>query len=63
MESVAKVVLLKSGELTSGGGIPSGELISLGEENGFGNVLDIALARRFSLRVSSETSDDEGHVS
>ena len=63
MESVAKVVLLKSGELTSGGGIPSGELISLGEENGFGNVLDIALTRRFSLWVSSETSDDEGHVS
>ena len=33
MESVTEVVLLKSGKLTSGGGIPSGELISSGEEN------------------------------
>ena len=35
MEYVADVVLLKSRELTSGGGIPSGELISLEEENSF----------------------------
>ena len=60
MDSVAEVVLLKS---TSGGGILSGELISSREENGFGNVLDAALTRKFSLRVSSGTSDDNGHVS
>ena len=63
MESVAEIVLLKSGELTSGGGKPSGELISSGEENGLGNVLDAALAWRFFLRVSLGTSDSEGHVS
>ena len=34
MKSVAEVVLLKSGELTSERGIPSGELISSREENG-----------------------------
>jgi len=60
-ESVADVVLLKSGELTSGGGIPSGELISSREENVFGNVLNTTLTRRFSLWVSSGTSDGEGH--
>ena len=63
MESVAEVVLLKSRELTSGGGILSGELISSRKENGFQNVLDAALARRFSLRVSSGTFDGEGHMS
>ena len=63
MESVAEVVLLNSGELTSGGGIPSGELLSSGEKSGFRNVLNSALARRFSLRVSSRASDDESHVS
>ena len=49
MEFVTEVVLLKSGELTSEGGIPSGELIFSEEENGFGNILDAALTRRFSL--------------
>jgi len=61
MKFVTKVVLLKSGELTSEGGIPSGESIFSGE-NDFGNVLDAALARRFFLRVSSGTSEGEGHV-
>ena len=56
MESVIEVILLKSGELTSRRGIPSGELI-------FGNVLDAALARRLSFRVSSGTSDGESHMS
>jgi len=63
MKYVAEVVLLKSGELTSIGEIPSGELISSREENDLGNVLDTALSRRFSLRVSSGTFDDESHVS
>jgi len=40
-----------------------GELISLGEKNGLENVLDAAFGRRFSLRVSSRTSDGESHVS
>ena len=57
MKSVAEVVLLRLGELTSRGGIPSGE------ENGLRNVLDAALAWRFFLRVSLGTSDSEGHVS
>ena len=63
MESIIEVVLLKSEELTSEGGIPSGELFFSGKENSFGNVLDAALARRFSLRLSSETSDGEAHIS
>ena len=63
MTSIAEVILLKLRELTSRGGIPLGELISLGEENGLGNALDAALTRRFSLRVSSETSDGESHMS
>ena len=63
MESVAEVVLLKSGELTSGGRTPLGKLISSGEENGLGNVLNATLARRFSLRVSLGNSDGEGHLS
>ena len=45
------------GELTSGGGILSGELIFAGEENGLENVLDAALARIFSLSVFSGTSE------
>ena len=63
MEPVAEVGLLKLGELTLGGGIFSGNLISSGEENDLGNVLDTAFARRFSLRVSWGTSDGESHVS
>ena len=55
MKSVAEVVLLRLGELTSRGGMPSGE------ENGLENVLDAA--RRFSLRLSLKNSNDEGHVS
>ena len=63
MNSVAEVVLLKSGELTSERWTPSGKLISSGEENGFGNILNAALAWRFSLWVSSGNSEGEWHVS
>ena len=69
MESITEVVLLESEELTLGGRIPSGELISSEElifsedKNNFGNVPNAALVRRFSLRVSSGTSEGEGHVS
>jgi len=63
MESVTAILLLKSGELTSRGGIPSEELFFSREENDFGNILDPALARRFFLRLSSKTYDSKGHVS
>ena len=67
IESLTEVVLIKLGELVSGGGILSGELISSGEENSLGNalrnVLHAALARRLSLRVSPGTSDGKNHVS
>ena len=63
MESVAEVVFAQVGRTDFGGRNTLGELISWGEENGFGNVLDVALARGFFLRVSSETFDGEGHVS
>jgi len=48
MESVTEVVLLKSRELTSGGGIPSGELISLEEENSFRMFWMLLLLRDFN---------------
>jgi len=63
MESITEVVLLKSEELTLVGRIPSGKMISSGEENNLRNVSDTTLAWRFSLRVSPENIDGEGHVS
>ena len=63
MESVAEIVLVKSEELTSRRWTSSGKLLSLGEGNDLGNVLNAAFTRRFSLRVSSKNSDSGRHVS
>ena len=47
MEFVTEIILLKSRELTSEGGIPLGELIFSREENDFGNILDATLLGDF----------------
>jgi len=54
MEFVTEIVLFKSGELTLGGGIPSGELIFSEEENGFRNGLDAALCSKIFLAIVFE---------
>ena len=59
MESVAESCLAQVGRTDFG----RGKLISSGEGNGFENILDAALARRFSLRMSSKKSEGRGDVS
>ena len=47
MEAIVEIVLLRSGELTSGGWSSSGELIFSGEENRLGNVWTLFLLGGF----------------
>ena len=62
MESIAEVVLLKSEELTSGGGKSLGQLIFTGEGNGLENILGTAFCK-LSKIIEDKLLDSRVHTS